>query len=32
VEDQAVMLHLLTKRRQDLVAARTQTINGCTGC
>jgi Transposase len=27
VEDQAVMLHLLTKRRQDLVAARTQTIN-----
>jgi transposase len=27
VEDQAVILHLLTKRRQDLVAARTQTIN-----
>jgi transposase len=27
VEDQAVALHLLTKRRQDLVAARTQTIN-----
>ena len=27
VEDQATMLHLLTKRRQDLVAARTQTIN-----
>jgi transposase len=27
VEDQAVVLHLLTKRRQDLVAARTQTIN-----
>jgi transposase len=26
VEDQAVVLHLLTKRRQDLVAARTQTI------
>ena len=26
-EDQAVVLHLLTKRRQDLVAARTQTIN-----
>jgi transposase len=27
VEDQAVVSHLLTKRRQDLVAARTQTIN-----
>ena len=27
VEDQAVVLHLLTKRRADLVAARTQTIN-----
>ena len=27
VEDQAVVLHLLTKRRQDLVAMRTQTIN-----
>jgi transposase len=27
VEDQAVVLHLLTRRRQDLVAARTQTIN-----
>jgi transposase len=27
VEDQASVLHLLTKRRQDLVAARTQTIN-----
>jgi transposase len=27
VEDEAVVLHLLTKRRQDLVAARTQTIN-----
>jgi transposase len=27
VEDQAAVLHLLTKRRQDLVAARTQTIN-----
>jgi hypothetical protein len=27
VEDQAVVLHLWTKRRQDLVAARTQTIN-----
>jgi hypothetical protein len=27
VEDQAVVLHLLTKRRQDRVAARTQTIN-----
>jgi transposase len=27
VEDQAVVLHLLTKRREDLVAARTQTIN-----
>jgi hypothetical protein len=27
VEDQAVVLHLLTKRRQDLAAARTQTIN-----
>jgi transposase len=27
VENQAVVLHLLTKRRQDLVAARTQTIN-----
>jgi transposase len=27
VEDQAVVLHLLTKRRQDLVAARTQTVN-----
>jgi transposase len=27
VEDQAVVLHLLTKRRQELVAARTQTIN-----
>jgi transposase len=26
-EDQAVVLHLLTKRRQDLVAASTQTIN-----
>jgi transposase len=27
VEDQATVLHLVTKRRQDLVAARTQTIN-----
>jgi hypothetical protein len=27
VEDQATVLHLLTKRREDLVAARTQTIN-----
>jgi transposase len=27
VEDQAVVLHLLTKRRADLVAMRTQTIN-----
>jgi transposase len=27
VEDQAMVLHLLTKRRQDLVAARTQPIN-----
>jgi transposase len=27
VEDQAVVLHLLTKRREDLVAMRTQTIN-----
>jgi transposase len=27
VEDQAVVLHLLTKRREDLVGARTQTIN-----
>jgi transposase len=27
VEDQATVLHLLTKRRQDLVAIRTQTIN-----
>ena len=27
VENQAVVLHLLTKRREDLVAARTQTIN-----
>jgi transposase len=27
VEDQATVLHLLTKRRQDLVAARTQIIN-----
>jgi transposase len=27
VDDQATVLHLLTKRRQDLVAARTQTIN-----
>jgi transposase len=27
VEDQAVVLHLLTKRREDLVARRTQTIN-----
>jgi transposase len=27
IEDQATVLHLLTKRRQDLVAARTQTIN-----
>jgi transposase len=27
VEDQAVVLHLLAKRRQDLVAGRTQTIN-----
>jgi transposase len=26
-EDQATVLHLLTKRRQDLVAARTQTVN-----
>jgi transposase len=26
-EDQATVLHLLTKRREDLVAARTQTIN-----
>jgi transposase len=27
IEDEATVLHLLTKRRQDLVAARTQTIN-----
>jgi transposase len=27
VEDQATVLHLLTKRREDLVAARTQTTN-----
>jgi len=27
VEDQATVLHLLTKRREDLVSARTQTIN-----
>jgi len=27
VEDQATVLHLLTKRRQDLIAARTQTVN-----
>jgi transposase len=27
VEGQATVLHLLTKRREDLVAARTQTIN-----
>jgi transposase len=27
VEDQAVVLHLLTKRRQDLIRLRTQTIN-----
>jgi hypothetical protein len=27
VEDTAVVLHLLTKRREDLVAARTQTIH-----
>jgi transposase len=27
VEDQATVLHLLTKRREDLVAMRTQTIN-----
>jgi transposase len=27
VEDQATVLHLLTKWREDLVAARTQTIN-----
>jgi transposase len=27
VEDQGTVLHLLTKRREDLVAARTQTIN-----
>jgi len=27
VEDQAAVLHLLTKRREELVAARTQTIN-----
>jgi transposase len=27
VEDQAVVLHLLTKRREDLVVMRTQTIN-----
>jgi transposase len=27
VEDQAMVLHLLTKRREDLVAMRTQTIN-----
>jgi transposase len=27
VEDRATVLHLLTKRRQDLVAARTQTVN-----
>jgi len=32
VEDQAVVLQLLTKRRQDLVAARTQTSTGSTGC
>jgi transposase len=28
VEDLAVVLHLLTKRREDLVGMRTQTING----
>jgi transposase len=27
VEDLAVVLHLLTKRREDLVGMRTQTIN-----
>jgi transposase len=27
VEDQAVVLHLLSNRREDLVAMRTQTIN-----
>ena len=32
VEDQATVLHLLTKRRQDLVAARTGPSTGCTGC
>ena len=32
VEGQAVVLHLLTKRRQDLVAARTQTINRLHRC
>jgi transposase len=27
VEDQAAVMHLLTKRREDLVAIRTQTLN-----
>jgi hypothetical protein len=31
VEDQAVVLHLLTKRRQDLVAAGPRPSTGCTG-
>ena len=32
VEDQAVVLHLLTKRRQDLVAAAPRPLTGCIGC
>jgi hypothetical protein len=32
VEDEAVVLHLLTKRRGDLVAAHTQSINRLHGC
>jgi hypothetical protein len=32
VEDQATVLHLLTKRREDLVGMRTQTLTGCIGC
>jgi hypothetical protein len=31
VEDQAVVLHLLTERRQDLVAAL-RPSTGCAGC
>jgi transposase len=32
VEDQATVLHRLTKRRQDLVPRAPRPATGCTGC